>query len=232
MSSGRTGRRRGKADRETVLVIHGWRSRTEYMRSIITGYREQGYRVVSIDLPGHGQSAGRRLNMALGVEAARAAADWFGPFAAVVGHSFGGAVAVNAAFGSIAGVAAVDTKALVTIASPASLPALFRQFGRAMRLGPQAQSAIAGRVEQIAGRSLSDFEGREMLAQLRIPTLVIHDEGDAEVAVQEAHDMARAGNHVSLKLTNGLGHRQILADRGVSDAAVGFVAGHAARRLH
>ena len=45
----------GREARGTVLVIHGWRSRTEYMRALIEGFRDAGYNVVSLDLPGHGQ---------------------------------------------------------------------------------------------------------------------------------------------------------------------------------
>lgn len=218
--------RRGLRACDTVLVVHGWRSRTEYMRALIAGYVEAGFRVVSLDLPGHGASPGRRLHMASAVEAVRVAADWFGPFAAIVGHSFGGAVAVNAAAGSIEGIAPVETDSIVTIASPSSLPAVFARFGKVMGLGPLAQDAVAARVRRVAGRALSEFESREMLARLPIPALVIHDEDDAEVSAAEGRDMAGAGGHVTLKLTRGLGHRRILADAGVVAAAVAFVAGH------
>ena len=36
----------------TVLVIHGWGSRTEYMKALIESFRDAGYRVVALDLPG------------------------------------------------------------------------------------------------------------------------------------------------------------------------------------
>ena len=63
---------RGPAGRDapTVLVIHGWRSRTEHMRLVIEALRGEGFRVIALDLPGHGASPGRRLNMAIAVAAA------------------------------------------------------------------------------------------------------------------------------------------------------------------
>src|SRR3569623_1831378 len=91
----------GRESRGTVLIIHGWRSRTEYMRALIEGFRGAGYIVVSLDLPGHGHSLGRHLNMVNAVDAARVAGDWFGPFVAAIGHSFGGAIAANAIAGSV-----------------------------------------------------------------------------------------------------------------------------------
>ncbi|WP_432288344.1 alpha/beta fold hydrolase [Aminobacter sp. BA135] len=81
------------------------------MQALIEGYRNAGMRVISLDLPGHGGSLGRALDMAKAVEAATLAGQWFGPFEAIVGHSFGGAVAVNAAAGT-SGVRAGCSKAV------------------------------------------------------------------------------------------------------------------------
>jgi alpha-beta hydrolase superfamily lysophospholipase len=115
----------GRRKAGTVLVVHGWRSRTEHMRTLIEGLRGAGFRVIALDLPGHGASPGRRLNMAIAVDAVRAAGEWFGPFAAAVGHSFGGAVALNAIVGSVKGVAPLDAGLRVLLSAPASKAAIF-----------------------------------------------------------------------------------------------------------
>lgn len=208
----------------TVLLLHGWRSRTEYMKSLIEGFREAGYRVISLDLPGHGHSSGRRLNMAIAVDATRVAADWFGPFAAVVGHSFGGAVALNAAVGSVQGIAPIPAARLVLISAPSSMPALFEDFGRFLNLGSRSQVAIAAQVERVTGRPLEDYVGSAQLATMPIPALVIHAPDDREVSADKAKAFAAAGDHVKLYWARGLGHRRILADPDVVSQAVGFVA--------
>ncbi|MGS1093159.1 alpha/beta hydrolase [Aquamicrobium terrae] len=207
----------------TVLVLHGWRSRTEYMRFLIAGYRDAGYRVVSLDLPGHGQSGGRKLTMVNAVEAASAVGDWFGPFEAVVGHSFGGAVAVNTAAGAIAGIAPLQTKRLVLIAAPSSLPLVFEGYSRMLNVGPRSQDIMADRVRQISGRPLGDFLGDRQLAGLPLPTLVIHAPDDREVSAEQARAYGRAGPHVEVHWAEGLGHRRILADKTVVGRAVDFV---------
>jgi pimeloyl-ACP methyl ester carboxylesterase len=208
----------------TVLVIHGWRSRTEYMRSVIDAYRAVGYRVIAMDLPGHGHSSGRRLNMMLAVDAARVAGEWFGPFAAVVGHSFGGAVAVNAAVGSVSKIPPLATERLVLIAAPSSMPTLFEDFGRFLKLGPRTQTAIAAQVERVTGRPLEEFVGATQLAETRIPTLVIHAPDDREVSPDQARMFSAAGNHVRLHWAKPLGHRRILADPEVLAQATAFMA--------
>jgi len=207
----------------TVLVVHGWRSRTEHMRALIAGFRDAGYKVVSLDLPGHGQSRGRRLNLAIAVEAVATAGDWFGPFAAAVGHSFGGAVVANAVAGSVKGVPPLAAGRLVLIAAPGSLPMLFSEFSRMLNVGPRAQAAMADIVEQIAGHPLSDYTGARQLSAARVPALVVHARDDREVPPAHAELYASAGAHVRLHWADGLGHRRILADRDVVLRAVDFV---------
>ena len=222
----------GRASAGTVLVIHGWRSRTEYMRALIEGFRSAGYRVASLDLPGHGQSLGRRLNMVNAVEAARVAADWFGPFKAIVGHSFGGAVAANAIAGSIKGIQPVAAERLVLVAAPSSLPAIFADFSRMLNVGPRSQVSMANQVKRLSGRPLNEFTGDRQLAEAPVPTLVIHAPDDREVPADHAKRYAGAGSHVRLHWADGLGHRRILADKGVVERAVAFVRSEREPILH
>lgn len=208
----------------TVLVIHGWRSRTEYMRALIEGCREAGFRVVSLDLPGHGASTGRRLNMVSAIAAARAAEDWFGPFAATIGHSFGGAVAVSAAAGAVDGIAPLDTQRLVMIAAPNSLSEVLGSFCRFMNIGRLSAAAVDDRIRKLSGHSIAAFTGSRQLARLKTPTLVVHAPDDAEVSADDARSLAGAGDHVQLVWADNLGHRRILSDPRVVRQVVEFVA--------
>lgn len=210
----------------TVLVMHGWRSRTEHMRALIEGLLTAGSRVIAIDLPGHGRSQGRRLHMAYAVGAAHVADQWFGPFDAAVGHSFGGAVAVNAAAGSVKGFPPLRAERLVLISAPSSMPAIFEDFGRFLNLGARTQMAIADIVEEIAGQPLETYVGALQLAERTdIPTLVIHAADDKEISPDSAKAFARAGSHVRVAWANGLGHRRILNDPAVVVQAVDFAMG-------
>ncbi|UCI05714.1 alpha/beta hydrolase [Mesorhizobium sp. B1-1-8] len=215
----------GRGSRGTVLVIHGWRSRTEYMRALIEGFRDAGHKVVSLDLPGHGQSLGRHLNMVNAVDAVRVAGEWFGPFVAAVGHSFGGAIAANAVAASVKGIPPLAAGKLVLIAAPSSLPAIFDDFSSMLNVGPRSRIAMADRVKQLSGRPLSEFTGDRQLAETPVPTLVIHAPDDREVHADHAKRYAGAGDHVRLHWAEGLGHRRILADKDVVARAVGFVTG-------
>lgn len=220
------GEARGK-----VLVVHGWRSRTEFMRNLIEALVEAGYHVYSLDLPGHGGSSTRKLDMKRAVEAVSAASAWCGPFVSIVGHSFGGAVAVNAAVGSVNGTPPVATARIVTIASPSVVGRIFEGFGDFVGLGARSQAAMNGRVEKIAGRPLSDYQSGALLKRMPIETLVIHAHDDREVGPEHAELVAKAGDHVHLEWWDGLGHRRIINDPGVAQSVVRFLGAPMAAKL-
>lgn len=206
-----------------ALVLHGWGSRAAHMATVVAELRAAGFRVVALDLPGHGESAGRRLNMANAVRAVQMADQWFGPFAAIVGHSFGGAVAANAVVGSIAGVPAVGAGRLVLVSAPSSMPALFSDFGAFLALGARAQMALAARVRELTGRPLEEFVVADQLAAHNVPALVIHAPDDKEVPAREAESIVRSDACARIFWAPGLGHRRILADPGVAHVIAEFL---------
>jgi pimeloyl-ACP methyl ester carboxylesterase len=210
------------AKRGRALVLHGWRSRTDFMAKMIVALTEDGWEVIGLDLPGHGQSSGQQLNIKIGVEAVHAATRLFGQFDIAIGHSFGGVVAVNAAVGGIKGFDPVPFERIAIIASPNSMPDMFVGVGHYFGLRPRAQRAMEERVEHVAGNPLASYVLSDQLKRLDGKVLIAHAPDDREVAYSGALEMAKAGPHVTLLPFDGLGHRRIIADDGVMDALVKF----------
>jgi len=203
---------------KTALLVHGWNSLSAHMLSLANTLNDAGVDVVLLDLPGHGASSGRHLHLGKGIEAVDAAWRHHGPFDAFVGHSFGGAVVLNAALGSSMCIPARRPETLVMLAAPNSMPAFFRGFGRMIGLPAPAQEAMERKVLTIIGQSLDLIVSSDQLKDYRRPVLVVHDMDDRDVLYADALRMARAGKHVELFTTSGLGHRRILRDREVHAA--------------
>ena len=218
--------RLGVPGKGKALVIHGWRSRTDFMARMIQKLVADGWDVVGLDLPGHGQSTGRSLNIKLGVEAVQAASTWLGPFDMAIGHSFGGVVAVNAAVGSIKGQKPVPFGRIAVIASPNSMPEMFKGVGKHFGLGKRAQAAMERRIHLVAGHPLDRYVVSDQLKQFDGDVLVIHAPDDREVAFASGEAMAKAGPHVTMLPTPGLGHRRIIADENVLVALTQFGSAH------
>ena len=210
---------------QTVLLVHGWTGDAASMAGFVEPLLSAGFRVVAFDLPGHGASTGRELNIPLGVASLAAVARVFGPFHAIVTHSFGGAITLAALAGSVRGQPVVSADRLVLISAPSSITGITRQFGNAIGLGRRGQAALERRIHVVAGNPVEAFEGPLQLKAIGLPTLVIHDRQDRELGFQHAQALAAAGSRVQLEATEGLGHRRILKARPVAESVARFVAG-------
>lgn len=213
----------GAERRGTVLLVHGWNSEAAFMAAFVAPLRAAGFRVVAFDLPGHGASTGRVLNLPLGVASLAAVARAFGPLDAIVSHSFGGAIALAALAGSVPGQPPVSARRLAMIAAPSSIMQITRRFGAGIGLGRRGQAALERRIHVVAGNPVEAFEGPAQLAAIRVPTLVIHDRQDRELDFGHAEALAGAGPFVSLEETTGFGHRRILQARPVIESVTRFV---------
>ncbi len=214
----------------TVLLVHGWTGRAAFMQGFAPPLLKRGYDVVAVDLPGHGLSSGKRLTMPLAMDALAAVRRALGPLHGVIGHSFGGAVAVTAAAGVVPAYRPLDAQRLVLVSAPDRMSTYFNAFGGMIGLSGRAQTAMNERVRTIAATTLERFDGRACLAAMRTPTLVIHDRGDREIPFADAERIAEAGAHVELMATEGLGHRRILQAQAVAVAAADHMAGLRQRR--
>lgn len=212
-----------KPDAPVALIVHGWRSRTEHMIGLIRMARDLGYRVISLDLPGHGRSGGRWIHMVNAVGAVKAAETWFGPFDAMIGHSFGGAVVCNAAYGSVRQFDKVDAKRLVMISAPNRLSGIFDWFAVKVGLGPKSKTAMAYQVFRLSGSRIEVFSAEDQLSSLAQPCLIVHAPDDKQVDFAGAEAMARGGDHVRLLRADGLGHSRIIADAGVLAQIAAFL---------
>lgn len=207
----------------TVLLLHGWSSRATHMLAFVAPLLAQGQRVVLIDFPGHGQSSGRTFHLPLGVLAVHAVRDQLPVFDSVIAHSLGSAVATSLIAGSIEGYKAVPLKRLVLMSAPNSMPNIFRGFADMIGLSASARAVLNINVVRLSGNRLETFVGSEQIRKSSVPTLVLHDPEDKELPISEAHDLAQAGDMITIKEIQDVGHRRILYSPPAVQLATDFV---------
>lgn len=194
-----------------ILVIHGWGSRAEYLAELAVGLREAGAEVVVVDLPGHGRSAGRRLDMLLAARAFARVEERFGPFDGAVGHSFGGAALMTASGGAFPGVAAFTADRMAVIGSPSEIEDVFDGFSRMIGLSPEVRRLMAAHAERVIGCGIKAPDGVPIARRLARPLLVVHAEDDKEVGAKHARRYQGVGDHIRHHWANGQGHRRIVS---------------------
>jgi pimeloyl-ACP methyl ester carboxylesterase len=204
----------------TVLLVHGWNGGSGDLASFIAPLRDAGRRVVAIDLPAHGRSPGRRLNLAGAVVAVEAALRREPSVEAVIAHSFGVPATVLAA-----GRGAPLPRA-VFLSGPVSMEAYLQRFEQVLGLAPVVRAAMRARIRRVLDAGgLETMELTAVAPRLAGRALIIHDRGDREVPFLSAQALHRAWSGSELLATQGLGHRKLLSDPAVVERAVRFAVG-------
>jgi len=211
------------APRATVFLLHGIGDSKESLVSSAVRLERRGYRAVTVDSRGHGESSGRFLTY--GVEESRDLRDLVDELrrhsllvepVAVIGTSYGAATAIE--------FAAIDprVRAVVAVSPFASLREIVPEYVTWMG-GPAAlviPESVINHVIDEAGRT-GGFDPEQACARcaarhLRVPMLVIHSRDDERIPWEHSDGIARAcATPVDLHLIDGASHNETGSAYGV-----------------
>ncbi len=202
---------------QTVLLLHGWESSSARWRRLCKALQQNGYRVLALDAPASGQSAGRTLNLLLFSRAIQAVLSEYGRPFAIVGHSLGAGAPVIC-------TTMLETERpdkLVLMAPFADTVRVTRDFCQFFGLTDTVEKAIGNEIKRRTGQSIEAFSVVERVKLLHDVTgMVIHDTDDDVAPVAEGEAIANAWNATFLQ-TSGFGHR--LQDNSVNEAILAFL---------
>lgn len=201
-----------------VLAQHGWRGRPTQFGPLAAALLPRGFRLVALDAPGHGRSAGRRATPRRMADALLEAAAALGGVEALVGHSLGGAAAAIAVeFG-------LPVRRLALLAAPARPSIMISHFADQVGLPPRARRMLDAWFDRHAGRPVARLDPVAIALPPGIEALVVHDADDDVIPVEEARRLQAAWPAARFLYTAGLGHRELLANVGVLAALADFLA--------
>ena len=211
----------GPAAAPAALLVHGWEHRASFWRAWVGPLLANGYRVVALDGPAHGTSAGRSTTLVDCGGAVQAVVNAVGEVRAIVAHSFGAA--------AVAGLPVclpcrAPLPRLVLICAPEGPRVVAERFADFLHMPADLVRRFAGHIERTTGRPADSFAvaaagpgtGAERV-------LVLHDEGDEIIPFAEGQHIAAAWPGARLHATRGLGHNRILRDSEVIAAAIDFI---------
>ena len=201
-----------------VLLVHGWEGRGSQLGAFVEPLVEAGFRVVTFDAPGHGDGPGARSSIPEVADAILTVRDAVGSLHAAVAHSMG-AVGLLLAQARRPGLATRQ----VAIAAPTHLGAAFDTFAEALDLPSNVRAALPHAVEDRFALRLEELELDVLADRLDVPTLVVHDRDDRDVAFPSGERLAATLPSARLFATSGLGHRKVLRDPRVIEELVAFV---------
>lgn len=201
-----------------VLIVHGWEGGPRDFSTLIPAFVQSPARVVALDLPGHGASAGERVTPQDAADAILAVTRQAGPFEAVIAHSFGcGATTLALEQG-------LSTGSLVFFAPGVRPSAGLRRFAEKYDLSDADIERLKAVVES-QGFKVPDFDLSIMAKARKEPLLVIHSRDDEMTPFDGAQDLVANWPGAKLLEADGLGHNGAMRDRAMIAAALRFALG-------
>ena len=210
----------GSRDAPAVLLAHGWGGNAAQMRAFVFPLLQAGYRVIAYDQPAHGVSEGRLTGLPDFADVMAEVAAYHGGVRAVIGHSLGAAAAAVSLSSGKTSFAKV-----VLVSPPSDLEGYSRRFARWYWIPETVRNAMQKAIEERYGVRWEDLEVPRVAPRMTAQALVIHDRDDRMMPWAHGASVARHWPGARLLSTEGLGHRRILADERVTQAAAQFIDG-------
>jgi len=208
-----------------VLLVHGWGGHAGQLHAFVPALLAAGLRVAAFDAPAHGASAGsrhgrRRVSFLEFADALRAMEARLGPLAGVIAHS-GGCTATALAMRQ--GWRAPG--ALVFVAPFCEPQQAVAGFAHQLGAAGAAVARFRARAVRWLGLEWDDLDIAGLPEQCRTgQLLVLHDSGDREVPLAQSQRLVAAWAGARLVVTHGAGHRRLLVQPAVVEAATDFLA--------
>lgn len=192
-----------------VLFIHGWASRGSVVHRLVPMLKMEGIEIIAFDAPAHGESSGSTLNLITFSQVCQKLIHRYGPFDAVITHSFGMRVGLHA----YTELNITHPPVFVCCALPATMNTIFQQYLHLIQLPQKSTLAFYKKVNKILGRDYTEMDCPQLLERSKVPNLLaIHDIDDSIVNMEPVYQLLQLNAKVELNITKGLGHYGVLRD--------------------
>ncbi|RXK56466.1 alpha/beta hydrolase [Oleiharenicola lentus] len=209
----------GEAGRPLVGLLHGWEGHGAQLGAFAAPLLAAGFRVLTFDAPGHGDSPGDECSAPLlGRLLVEIQAQAGGIFA-LVAHSMGCAAAAMAV------VNGVSVRGLVFLAPPVSQLDRVERMCRRMEIKAETAGYFRAAVERRTGMLYTEANMFPVAQQAPCPLLALHDPADDSTDYAATEQFVAQWRGARLVPCPGRGHYRLLSTPEVVRQAVEFIAG-------
>jgi len=213
-----------------ILITHGWMSRAAYMVRLTNYLHQLGYDVYVPDFPAHGEARGFQLPWTDAVAVLNHIINQYGPFYAVIGHSFGGSMLLNTInlSGQNRHYPHLKLNSLpesaVLIASPTRMRSPVHRLARRFKLNGAGYQRLRNVIYQQAAIDPKKVRLQQFLAQKKeIPFLCLHGTDDQTVHPKESIIFCRDYPHGKLSMLPDATHVSVLMDERIENQIGSFL---------
>ncbi len=202
-----------------ILLVHGWSGDQSDMFAYVPVLTSQGYRVITLDLPAHGDSSGdfasiQELSAGILAVVAHLGLD---RETRALGHSIGCAAL------TLAISRGLELSRLAFLAPPESYEKFARLFGASRGLNDEQIELMLQSLTEDLGIEVK-LVTSEISATFTMPGLVIHSSDDTVTPVSNSHKIAANWRDCTLLEVSDMGHRGLLKNQTIIEKVSQFFA--------
>lgn len=215
-----------KDNAKKILILHGWMSRAAYMARLIRVLHLAGFDVYAIDFPAHGEAKGVQLPWADAMKIVKTIIDNNGPFYGIIGHSFGGSVAISALNLSSQyedWSLQNNPERMILLASPTRVRTPLLPLARYFKLSAKGYLHLRKVFYKKTIIDLRSFGFRHYIKSGNIPILCIHGENDIVVPPIDSVHFCQEYKHSKLSILPNVDHVSILFNDNVEKNILDFL---------
>jgi pimeloyl-ACP methyl ester carboxylesterase len=198
----------GSSDK-LILCLHGWESRSICFSEMIQPLLQDGYSIISFDMPGHGESDGFETTIFLCDQICAYLNERYGQFEACIGHSLG----CLCLFYTVKRT--LKTKKIIMISPLAEFSYHFQYLCHKYKIKPHLRRVLAQKVESMLLPIENIWEKLSIQYESGLvtqPMLIVHDQHDKIINISQAQKIFEVFTHqAELLITSGYGHTRILS---------------------
>lgn len=211
----------GEGDK-TILLLHGWESKAADYYKFIPLLLAQGYKVVSLDFPAHGNSAGSKTNL---IEFIAVVTQFFvaqstSPVEAVIAHSLGG----TAAFSWLSEQTQTQVKKLIMIGSPIVPKNFFESAFDFLGVRRKVRDIFYQQAATTFGKRIDDLTLKPVNPTATTQVFGLYDNTDHVVNIKEVKAYASASPALNIQYFTGTGHHQMIKNKEIMQASLDILA--------
>lgn len=207
-----------KGNKKTILLAHGWESNAARWKKKIELFVQEGFNVIALDAPAHGNSGSKVFNALLYSEFINVVAQQYQP-QIIIGHSVGGMATVF--FQQKYQLKYISK--MVLLGAPSEFKSVLKNYvdmlGYSKKLEYQLHNVI---IDQF-GAHPDEFSTAKFIKSINVEGLIIHDFKDPIIPYSDAKLIEKNFKNSTLISTTGLGHS--LNDKTVSKNIIDFIKG-------
>jgi hypothetical protein len=175
----------GNPNAPLIVLSYGWAYNAGRWRHFVNALVAENYHVVAYDPPGHGLAPKGGLDLPTNSKIIQEIITAYGPAAALLAHSFGGASSVYAVQGL---PRYLQPKRMVIMASFSHTPSVFQAYSASLGLWKPIHRRMIAGFEARFGISLKHFDLGLMSANLpHIQGLLVHSPSDKITSFRSAN---------------------------------------------